>query len=423
MQVTDSRKITAYTLLLLFLLPPSLLAQNASSSSPRLAIPDGTVIHLQLTKTVSSAHARVGDPMTFRVEKDVRVGDFTIIRAGSTALGTVTRVKGRRFLGIGGNVVFDLDSVELVTGETVGLRARKEVKGISHTWRMLVEMAAAGLFYLPAAPVFLFSRGDNSMVLKNTEVTAQIDCASSVLSAELPPASENASGLSGMMDNLPPRVLDGEGREGDMVNLIFVSQNDDLQEAFERAGWVKTDQWKPVMAWHLLAERTHDSTLPMARYYMFGRVQDYAYALPEPDAIMSRRHHLRIWKTQYTVDGSPIWVGAATHDVAIEFAKRGHLINHTIDPYVDQERDFIGADLMQTHLVQYEEYLNGESPVFEAQTASGADYYSDSRILLLDLRQGKAGIADPLRAAAGLPQSAPPPPSEKSSSNLLTSTR
>ncbi len=418
MQVTDSRKITAYTLLLLFFLTPSLLAEEASSGSPRLAIPDGTVIHLQLTKSVSSAHARVGDPMTFKVEKDVRVGDFTIIRAGSTALGTVTRVKGRRFLGIGGNVVFNLDSVKLVNGETVGLRARKEVKGISHTWRMLAAMATAALFYLPAAPVFLFSRGGNSTVLKNTEVTARIDCAGSVLSAELPRATENTSGLSDMMENLPPRVLDGDGREGDMVNLIFISQSDDLQAAFEHAGWVKTDQWKPVMAWHLLSERTHDATLPMARFYMFGRVQDYSYALPEPDAIMSRRHHLRIWKTQYTVDGSPIWVGAATHDVAIEFAKRGHLINHTIDPYVDQERDFIGADLMQTHMVQSEEYLNGVSPVFEAQTASGTDYYSDSRILLLDLREAK-----PVIAALPQPGSAPAPPPVTLSPVVLTSAR
>lgn len=420
MHLADYRTIPAYLLLFLFLLPPSLLAENSLLGASRMAIPDGTAIHLQLTQTVSSAHARVGDPLTFTVEKDVRVGDFTIIRAGSTARGTVTRVKGRRFLGIGGNVVFNLDSVELVTGETVGLQARKEVKGASHTWRMLAEMVAAAVFYLPAAPVFLFSRGGNSTVLKNTEVTARIDCAATVLSAELPRAgNDDTSELSDMMENLAPRVLDGEGRQGDMVNLIFVSQNNDLQEAFERAGWVKTDEWKPVMAWHLLSERTHDATLPMARYYMFGRVQDYSYALPEPDAIMSRRHHLRIWKTQYTVDGNPVWAGAATHDVAIEFAKRGHLINHTIDPYVDEERDFIGADLMQTHLVQYEQYLNGPSPVFEAQTASGADYYSDSRILLLDLRQAQPRIAELLPRSTF----APALPPQKISPSVLTSTR
>jgi hypothetical protein len=114
-------------------------------------------------------------------------------------------------------------------------------------------------------------------------------------------------------------------------------------------------------------------------------VQDYSYALPDPDAIVSRRHHLRIWKTDYTVDGSPIWAGAATHDVAIEIAKRGRIINHRIDPAVDTERDFIGANLTDTSSVSRQEYLHGVAPVFQAQTSSGENYHSDSRILLLDI--------------------------------------
>jgi hypothetical protein len=126
----------------------------------------------------------------------------------------------------------------------------------------------------------------------------------------------------------------------------------------------------------------------MARFYLFGRVQDYSYALPDPDAIVSRRHHLRIWKTDYTIDGTPIWTGAATHDVAIEIAKRGHLINHRIDPAVDAERDFIGANLTDTSSVSRQEYLHCADPVFQAQTASGETYHSDSRILLLDLHPG-----------------------------------
>src|SRR5271165_7055760 len=390
MHYLHHRTIPAYTLLLLFLLPQGLLSQDSMAGTSRLVIPDGTSIHLRLTQTVSSAEARAGDPLLFAVEKDVKVGDFTIIRAGSVAQGSVTRVKHRRFLGIGGNVVFDLDSVELVNGETVCLRARKEVKGISHTWRMIAEVAVAGLFYLPAAPAFLFSRGGASTVLKNTQVTARIDGTTSVLSAELPRTGDTASGLNEMMGNLAPRVLDGEGRERDMVNLVFIAQDDDLQAAFKRAGWVKTDAWKLVMAWHLLTKRTHDATLPMARFYMYGRVQDYSYALPEPGAIVSRRHHLRIWKTDDTVNGTPIWAGAATHDIAIEYGKRGHLINHTIDPNVDIERDFIGTNLTGATLVRREEYLHGIGP---AQTSSGADYYSDGRILLLDLHQTTPSVA------------------------------
>ncbi len=85
------------------------------------------------------------------------------------------------------------------------------------------------------------------------------------------------------------------------------------------------------------------------------------------------------------VNGKVIWVGAATHDVAIEVAKRGRLINHKIDPQVDAERDFIGANLNEALSVTRQEYLQGVEPVFEAETSSGARYHSDSRILLLHL--------------------------------------
>jgi hypothetical protein len=107
-----------------------------------------------------------------------------------------------------------------------------------------------------------------------------------------------------MMDYLPPRVFSGEGREGDMVNLIFVAQQQELQDAFQRAGWVQTDKWNPILVWHLIQRGTGDAHVPMARFYLFGRVQDYSYALPDPQAVVSRRHHLRIWKTSYTQNGS-----------------------------------------------------------------------------------------------------------------------
>ena len=100
------------------------------------------------------------------------------------------------------------------------------------------------------------------------------------------------------------------------------------------------------------------------------------------------------------MDGTPIWAGAATHDVAIEIAKRGHLINHRIDPEVDAERDFIGANLTDTSSVSRQEYLHGVDPVFQAQTSSGEAYHSDSRILLLDLQRiasAKIGLPSSIR--------------------------
>ena len=373
-------------ILLSTLLVPCVSAQEMSTVPARLTIPDGTPIQLQLAESVSSAHARVGDLLDFVVLRDVSVDGFTVIPAGTMASGSVTGVKGKRFLGIGGNVAIRLDSVELVNGDRVRLRASMKVKGRSRTKLMAAAMITTGLVFLPASPVFLLTHGHDSTVLKSTEITAHIDGVTSILSAGLERSPESSSKLDGMMDYIPPRVFNGEGREGDMLNLVFVGQQEDLQKAFERAGWVKTDKFKPIFVWHLLRHRTNDARLPMSRFYLFGRVQDYSYALPDPGAAVSRRHHIRIWKTGYTIDGAPVWAASATHDIAIEIAKRGHLINHRIDPAVDAERDFVGVDLTNTSSVSRQEYLHSPDPVFQALTASGETYHSDSRILLLDLR-------------------------------------
>jgi hypothetical protein len=367
------------------LLVPCISAQEMSPVPARLTIPDGTPVQLQLAESISSAHARVGEPLNFVVVKDVSVEGFIVIPAGTVASGSVTGVKHKRFMGMGGKVALKLNSVELVNGERVGMRARMEVKGRSRTKLAAAAMIATGVVFPPAAPVFLLIRGHDGTVLKSTEITARMDGAASILSAGLQRSPESSSELEGMMDYLPPRVFNGEGREGDMLNLVFVGQKEDLQRAFKRAGWIKTDKFNPIFAWHLLWHGTGDARLPMSRLYLFGRMQDYSYALPDPGAAVSRRHHIRVWKTDYTMDGMPVWAASATHDIAIEIAKRGHLIGHRIDPEVDVERDFIGVALSSTSSVSREQYLHPPDPVHQALTSSGEPYSSDGRILLLDL--------------------------------------
>ena len=379
-------------------LPCGSFARALLLSSAELVVASGTPVKLQLAQTISSAHARSGDRLDFVVVEDVTVAGLTVIRAETIASGSVIKVDGKRFFGLGGNVIIKLESVELVTGDRVRLRARREFKGGSHTKLMAEGMLLAGLIYLPAAPVLLLSHGSDCTVLKGTAVTAYIDGDSRVQPADLTKAKESDSGLREMMAFLPPRVLDGRGREGDMINFIFTAKEDDLQRVFARAGWVKVDKMKPALFWHLLWQRKHYAKLPMATFYVFGRAQDYSYSLPDPAAILTRRHHVRIWKTGLEMNGNPIWVGAATHDVSIEFETRKLRINHRIDPNVDTEREFIATNLTRTHLVTQEEYLASAVPVLKAQTANGEAYHSDSRILLLDFSRGPAPMLAGIQA-------------------------
>jgi len=390
----------ALLLIVLLLLPYEVLAQGPLAPPASLLLADGTPVHLRLDQTISSAHARPGDRLKFVVTQDVTIQGLTAIAQGSTAKGTVVRVKPRRFLGIGGNVTFTLDSVQLFNGREVDLQARQEVKGRGHTKLMAAAMIGTSLIFWPVAPIFLLARGSHCTALKGTEITAHIAQNVLVQSAKMSPDAGADSQMSEVMAAVPPRVLNYEGVEGDPINLMFVAQPQDLEEAFQRGGWVKTDDWKPVMAWHLLLHRTHDATLPMARFFVFGRTQDYSYALPDPAAVVSRRHHLRIWKTDYLVHGIPVWAASASHDIAIEIAKHGRIINHRIDPNVDAERDFVGQNLSATLLVDHPDYVSAADPVFHAQTTSGESYYSDSRVLLLDVHQGVGVAGLPAAAAA-----------------------
>ena len=396
------RQILPACTLLLLMAPQVRVAQRSSTPSTQLLIETGTPVKLQLAQTISSRHVHKGDRLDFLVQKAVVVEGLTVIVAGAKAEGSVVRVHGKRPLGIGGNIVIKLDTVELATGQMAQLSAHKQFKQKSRTMRMVVGMAITAAIYLPAAPVFLLTPGRDCTVLKGTELTAYTKTDFSVDAKDLLVAPGTGSDLSEMVKLLPPRVMNGEGREGDMLNLIFAAQENDLQAAFANAGWVKVEKSAPQIIWHLLWQRKHYAKLPMDKLYVFGRSQDYSFALPDPVSIVARRHHLRIWKTDRTVDGVPLWVGAATHDVAIEFVKHKFRLFHKIDPNVDAERDFIATDLARTSQLAGEHFVRCISPVFNGQTATGQAYYSDSRMLFLELTQGPSAPSGATQVAGKL---------------------
>jgi hypothetical protein len=373
-------------------------------------VKSGTPVELRLAETISSAKTHKGDRVEFVVVKDVVVDGYTVIRSGALARGSVTGVKGKRHLGMGGNVKIKLDSVELTTGQSAGLALRRRFKGRSRILRMGLEMAVTAVIYWPAVPVFLLSRGQESTVLKGSEVTAYTKGDSPVETEDLSRSRNSGSELSEMVNLLPPRVLNGEGREGDMLNLIFLAREDDLQGAFARAGWLEADKSIPRIVWRLLWRRMHYKQLPMDRLYVFGRAQDYSYVLPDPRLIVARRHHVRIWRTNREVDGVPLWVGAATHDVSIKVVKHKFRPFHRIDPNVDAERDFIANSLAKTWQPIREESVQRAEPVLSARTATGQRYYSDGKMLLLELIQktpplpGTAEVAVNLRLSSGTPE-------------------
>ena len=66
----------------------------------------------------------------------------------------------------------------------------------------------------------------------------------------------------------------------------------------------------------------------------------------------AKRHHIRIWKEPGTYQGRDVWIGAATHDIAISTEKAKTKWSHRIDPHIDREREWIETDLLYSKALQ-----------------------------------------------------------------------
>jgi hypothetical protein len=191
-----------------------------------------------------------------------------------------------------------------------------------------------------------------------------------------------------MIDRIPRRVLDEQGNPGDNTNFVVVGNEEKVLALFEAGGWVKVDRDKKgAVLSGLLATLNKQAyvTLPMSELTLFGRVQDYGLAHAEPIQVVAQRHHLRLWKAPFKVEGLELWVGAATHDIGFDRDQRNNGITHKIDPNVDDEREFVGRSLDQTGLVAKLSYITPSQPSKEARTATGASFHSDGRVLVIQL--------------------------------------
>jgi len=199
-----------------------------------------------------------------------------------------------------------------------------------------------------------------------------------------------------IIDRIPRRVTDAQGNAGDNTNFVVVGSEEKVIQVFEAAGWVKVDREKKDAVLHtILSTFTKQAyvELPMSELTLFGRVQDYGLAHAVPIQVVAQRHHLRLWKAPFQVEGQELWVGAATHDIGFDRDNRNNGVTHKIDPNVDDERDFVGRSLDETGLVAKLSYVLPSQASKEARTATGATFHSDGRVMLVHLIPASAAAA------------------------------
>lgn len=190
------------------------------------------------------------------------------------------------------------------------------------------------------------------------------------------------------LDSIPRRVQDDAGTQGDRVNFIVVGSQQKMQDALKRAGWVVVDKNKKsavaAMGLAVLTKQAY-TTLPMSELKLFDRYQDFGYAMGDPVKVVAARHHFRVWKAPFTLDGATVWAGAGTHDIGFDKDQRTGGVTHKIDPDTDLEREFIAKSMKQTGLVAKVDHMTAADPITKAKTAHGEEFHSDGRTVIIYL--------------------------------------
>jgi hydrogenase maturation factor len=152
------------------------VAATPTAPRPPLAfgLSEDTPVKLKLTRTMSSQDAKVDEKVDFEVIEDVKVGDVVVVQHGGMAISTVTEAKPKGRMGKAGKLNMNIDYVQLVSGERVGLRAVKGGSGGNHTAAMTGAIVATSILFFPAAPFFLFMHGKDITIPKGTEITAYV---------------------------------------------------------------------------------------------------------------------------------------------------------------------------------------------------------------------------------------------------------
>jgi hypothetical protein len=177
------RRTTSNALILLLLAQLCLAQSPAPSPVPAQTvvakIPDGTIVEIATANTIDSADVKVGDTVSFRVLKAVKVEGVTVIEEGALATGRVSRANRGRPFGKAGQLAWEMREVIAVNGQTIPLAFAETRKGRSKGGTVATAAVITAVIF-PLSPVALlwgFKRGKSAVLPAGTilQVTTRGD--------------------------------------------------------------------------------------------------------------------------------------------------------------------------------------------------------------------------------------------------------
>ena len=407
--------------------PTTQAARIASARSADLA--PGMTFRIQLQSPVYSDQSRTGDPVTAWVVTPVYNGKQLLIEPGTIIDGTVLFAQKAPNKYDRPRLVLDFSNVPHKDGTRSPLYLRvldvdnsretvrnNEIIGIVQphvSSKVGLAVSAVGSINPIAGAALKGTQAIYGLSLRReiyfpegTDVVVQVVRPSMIKEKstwkgwpKMPVTPE----LQKIVQKAPLRTQTGNQTPSDLTNIIFIGSEKELLTAFDEAGWYQAESLgvgSGLKTFQATIRKTGYNTAPVSLLTLNGAPPDYVFQ--KGLDTFAKRHHIRIWKMPGTYDGQEVWVGAATHDIAISNSKKGTKWSHRIDPHVDRERDWIQTDLLYNEMAKGYVYIDRPNAPKKTSNGTGDEMLTDGAMVVMMLGQPKTPNRETLPAVSAV---------------------
>ena len=191
----------------------------------------------------------------------------------------------------------------------------------------------------------------------------------------------------------PLRVSTKDNKPSDLTNLMFIGSQQELIAAFQEAGWFEADSLSMGSAAKSIQATIRGAgytNAPVSLLMINGKPPDLVFQ--KSLDTFAKRHHIRIWKEPGTYQDRDVWIGAATHDIAISTEKAKTKWSHRIDPHIDREREWIETDLLFKGTATSYALVDRPHAPKKTTNATGDELLTDGQLSVLVIGNTKPNI-------------------------------
>jgi LssY-like putative type I secretion system component LssY len=193
--------------------------------------------------------------------------------------------------------------------------------------------------------------------------------------------------------SLPERTSNSKGVPADVVNLAFIGSQDQLESAFETAGWLTSDAPSTRNGAHMFRALISSNGYPhgpISEQLFDGR--DYDFGWQKGLNCVVRRDHLRVWSDSLTWQGRDVWVGASTRDVGVRFSIWNKELTHRVESDIDVERERVVRDLGLAGCIDSVHVAPRPGMPANLANATGDRMHTDGAVAVIELKDCNAPV-------------------------------